>query len=152
MGPACGSQEPRLSVLEAGGVVGALLGGFASDVLGRRRVLAVSFLAATPIMLALVHVTGWCDCPCCWSSAAVGLMATPVIMASVQESFPDNRALANGIYMALSFSIRSIVVVLVGVLADRVGMRQAFLTCAALALLGTPFIFLLPGKSEAGGQ
>lgn len=141
-----------LSVLEAGGVVGALLGGFASDVLGRKRVLVVSFLAATPIMLALAHASGWYRLPLLLTLGCVGLMATPVLMASVQESFPANRALANGIYMALSFSIRSIVVVLVGVLADRVGMRQAFLTCAALALLGTPFIFLLPGKSEAGGQ
>ncbi|MCW8985024.1 MAG: MFS transporter, partial [Thermoanaerobaculales bacterium] len=39
-----------LSVLEAGGVIGALVGGSASDVLGRRRVLAVSFLL-TPILM-----------------------------------------------------------------------------------------------------
>lgn len=138
-----------LSVLEAGGVVGALLGGYASDVLGRRRVLAVSFLAAPPILFVLVHVTGWLRLPLLLVLGAVGLMATPVIMAAVLESSRENRALANGIYMALSFSIRSIVVVLVGVLADRVGMRQAFLACAALALLGTPFIFWLPGKSRA---
>ena len=137
-----------LSVLEAGGVVGALLGGFASDVLGRRWVLAASFLAAPPLLFAMVHVTGWLRLPLLLALGAVALMATPVIMASVLESSPENRALANGIYMALSFSIRSIVVVLVGILADRVGMRQAFLVCAALALLGTPFIFWLPGKPK----
>ncbi len=141
-----------LSLLEAGGVVGALLGGFASDVLGRKRVLAVSLAAAPMILFALVHFTGWYRLPLLVALGCVGLMATPVIMASVQESFPSNRALANGIYMALSFVVRSIVVVLVGFLADRMGMRQAFQLCAALALLGTPFIFLLPGKGEASKQ
>jgi MFS transporter, FSR family, fosmidomycin resistance protein len=40
-----------LSILEAAGVVGALLGGSASDVLGRRRVLAASILAAPPLLV-----------------------------------------------------------------------------------------------------
>lgn len=70
-----------------------------------------------------------------------GLMATPVIMAAVQQSYPENRALANGVYMALSFGIRSTVVLLVGGVADRMGMRWTFQACALLAVVGTPFVF-----------
>ncbi len=73
-----------------------------------------------------------------------GLMATPVIMAWVQEGFTENRALANGTYMALNFVARAIAVVLVGAMADAVGMRQAFIVCAALGVFGTPFVLLLP--------
>jgi len=135
-----------LSVLEGAGVFGALVGGSVSDVLGRRRVLVVSFLAAPAVMFTFVHVTGWCRLPLLLALGFVGLMATPVLMASVQESFPENRALANGIYMALSVGLRSLVVVLVGGLGDCMGMRRAFLTCAALSLLGTPFVFWLPGR------
>ena len=74
-----------------------------------------------------------------------GLMAGPVIMASVQESVPQYRALANGVYMALSFGIRSVVVVLVGAAADWLGMRWSFLACALLTLAGTPFVAGMPG-------
>jgi FSR family fosmidomycin resistance protein-like MFS transporter len=136
-----------LSVLEAAGVIGALAGGWASDVLGRRPVLAASFIASPVILFAFVHLTGVSRLPLLLALGFAGLMATPVIMAAVQESFPDNRALANGIYMALNFGIRSIVVVVVGWLADQVGMRQTFLICAALGLAGTPFIFWLPRET-----
>jgi FSR family fosmidomycin resistance protein-like MFS transporter len=136
-----------LSVLEGAGVVGALVGGSVSDVLGRRRVLAFSFLGAPAMMLALVHLSGWWRWPILIALGFAGLMATPVIMASVQESFPEDRALANGVYMALSFGIRSIVVVLVGGAADWMGMRRTFLACALLALLGTPIVRWMPGRS-----
>ncbi len=135
-----------LSVLEAGGVIGALVGGSASDVLGRRRVLAVSLLLTPVLMFVLVYTTGWWRLPLLLPLGFAGLMATPVIMASVQESAPENRALANGIYMALNFVVRALIVVVVGGFADRMGMRSAFLACAALGLLGTPFVFWLPGR------
>jgi len=136
-----------LSVLEAAGVVGALVGGSASDALGRRRVLAASLLISPAIMILFVYVTGWGRLPLLLALGFTGLMATPVIMASVQESFPENRALANGIYMALNFGLRSLVVVLVGGLADWMGMRWTFLACALLALMGTPFVIWMPGRS-----
>jgi FSR family fosmidomycin resistance protein-like MFS transporter len=135
-----------LSVLEAAGVIGALVGGSASDVLGRRRVMAASLLISPAIMVVFVYCTGWGRLPVLLALGFAGLMATPVIMASVQESFPDNRALANGIYMALNFGIRSIVIVLVGCLADWVGMRSTFLACAAMGVLGTPFVFWMPRR------
>ena len=137
-----------LSVLEAAGVAGALFGGSVSDRLGRRTVLACSLLISPIIMVIFVYVTGWARVPLLLALGFVGLMTTPVIMASVQESAPENKALANGIYMALSFGVRAFVVVLVGGLGDWLGMQRAFLVCAVLGLLGTPFILLLPSKKD----
>ena len=136
-----------LSILEAAGVVGALMGGSASDVLGRKRVLAASLLVTPVLMVAFVHVAGWGRFPLLLGLGFAGLMATPVIMAAVLESFPENRALANGTYMALNFVARAVAVVLVGGLADMIGMRQAFLACAFLGLPGVLFIFRLPEKT-----
>jgi FSR family fosmidomycin resistance protein-like MFS transporter len=137
-----------LSVLEGAGVVGALTGGGASDRLGRKRVL-IGSLSLTPALMALfVFATGWGRLPLLLGLGFAGLMATPVIMATVIESFPENRALANGNYMALNFVARAIAVVLVGVMADAVGMRQAFLVCAAVGILGAPFVALLPAGRE----
>jgi FSR family fosmidomycin resistance protein-like MFS transporter len=135
-----------LSVLEGAGLLGALVGGSASDVLGRRRTLAFSFLVAPVMMVALVHLGGWWRWPILVALGFSGLMAGPVIMASVQEAVPGYRALANGVYMALSFGIRSVVVVLVGATADWLGMRWSFLACAVLTVAGTPFVAGMPGK------
>jgi FSR family fosmidomycin resistance protein-like MFS transporter len=133
-----------LSILEAAGVAGAMLGGSASDALGRKRVLAASLLVSPPIMFALVFVTGWGRVPLLIGLGFIGLMATPVLMAAVLEAQPANRAMANGVYMAISFGVRSVVLVLVGLLADAIGMRGAFLCCAGLSLLAVPFVFRLP--------
>ncbi len=135
-----------LSILEAAGVVGALLGGSLSDQLGRRTVLLISLLATPALMLLFVAASGWVRLPLLLALGLTSLSVTPVLMALVQESSPQNRALANGTYMSLSFLIRSGVVVLVGAMGDLWGMRAAFIASAVIPLLGLPFLRLLPGK------
>ncbi|NIS83248.1 MAG: MFS transporter [Anaerolineales bacterium] len=137
-----------LSLLEGAGVVGALLGGSLSDRLGRRSILATSMVITPLLMFLFLAVGGW------WRTALLpflglfSLSTTPVIMAMVQESYPDNRALANGVYMALGFTIRALVVVLLGGLADVYGMRQGFFISAILMLLGTPLVARLPSRPK----
>jgi FSR family fosmidomycin resistance protein-like MFS transporter len=135
-----------LSILEAAGVVGALLGGSLSDQMGRRTVLSISLLATPALMLLFVAVTGWVRLPLLLALGLTSLSVTPVIMALVQETSPQNRALANGTYMSLSFLIRSGVVVLVGAMGDLWGMRAAFIVSAIIPLLGLPFLRLLPAR------
>lgn len=135
-----------LSVLEAAGVVGALLGGSLSDRLGRRMILLVSLVITPLLMFIFLVVSGWLRFPLLLGLGFTALSVTPVIMALVQESFPENRALANGTYMALSFLIRSGAVVLLGVVSDTFGMRQAFVASAVVTLLGLPFLLLLPSR------
>jgi FSR family fosmidomycin resistance protein-like MFS transporter len=71
----------------------------------------------------------------------------PVIMALVQETSPESRALANGVYMALSFVIRSVVIVLVGAMGDLFSLRIAFATSGVVTLLGLPLILFLPSTA-----
>jgi len=135
-----------LSVLEAAGVVGALLGGSLSDRLGRRVILLISLLVTPMVMLVFLVTEGWLRFPLLLIMGLTALSVTPVIMALVQESFPENRALANGVYMALSFLIRSGVVVIVGTMGDLWGMRTSFMVCALTILLGLPFLLFLPAR------
>jgi FSR family fosmidomycin resistance protein-like MFS transporter len=133
-----------LSVLQAAGTVGALLGGSLSDRLGRRMILAISMAASPLLTLLFLAVQGWLRVPVLLLLGFALLSTTPVIMAIVQESFPQNRALANGIYMAVSFLLNAVTVVAVGVLGDAFGLRAAFAISAGVALIGLPLVWRLP--------
>jgi FSR family fosmidomycin resistance protein-like MFS transporter len=135
-----------LSVLEAAGVLGALLGGSLSDRLGRRLILLLSLVTTPLLMFAFMATTGWGQVPVLLLLGFSSLSVTPVVMALVQESYPENRALANGVYMALGFAIRSGVIVVVGAMADLWGMRLAFLISAVITLMGLPFLPLFPSR------
>jgi FSR family fosmidomycin resistance protein-like MFS transporter len=137
-----------LSVLEAAGVVGALAGGALSDRLGRRATLLISLTTTPVLMFAFLAVGGWLRFPLLLALGLTSLSVVPVIMALMQETFPENRALANGTYMALSFGIRSTVVVVVGAIGDLWGMRLAFTISAVIPLLGLPFLLMLPSRRQ----
>jgi len=136
-----------LSALQAAGVVGALVGGSLSDRLGRRLILLVSMLTTPLLMFVFLSVNGAARLIILLVLGFTALSITPVMMALVQESFPENRALANGVYMALSFVLRSVVVVALGAMGDAFGLRLAFTVSAIMPLLGLPLVFLLPRKA-----
>jgi FSR family fosmidomycin resistance protein-like MFS transporter len=135
-----------LTILEAAGVAGALAGGSISDRIGRRLTLAVS-LRATPVLLLLfLFASGWVQLLLLIFLGLTGLSVTPVIMAIIQESFPGNRAFANGTYMLMSFGIRTAAIVSLGVIGDLSSLRFAYTVSAVAALAGVPLLFFLPGR------
>jgi FSR family fosmidomycin resistance protein-like MFS transporter len=136
-----------LSLLEAAGVAGALLGGSLSDRLGRRVVLSGSMLATPLLMFVFLAARGRFHIPLLLLLGLSALSVGPVIMAVAQESLPENRALANGVYMALSFVLRAVVIVVIGAIGDLLNLRTAFAVSAAVPLLALPLILLLPGRS-----
>jgi FSR family fosmidomycin resistance protein-like MFS transporter len=133
-----------LTILQAAGVLGAMLGGSISDRLGRRLVLFISLMTTPIFMFVFLAVSGWAQITILPLLGLTSLSITPVLMALVQESFPENRALANGLYMALGFTLRSGAVVVMGALGDLFSLRHAFTASAVLMLLGIPLILLLP--------
>jgi MFS transporter, FSR family, fosmidomycin resistance protein len=138
-----------LSILEGAGVIGALLGGTLSDRWGRRSVLYISMLATPFLTLLFLSWTNWMRFAVLVPLGLVSLSTTPVLMAMVQESFPENRALANGVFMATNFLIRAVAVIVLGLIADAYGLRLGFTISAALMLLGTAVVSRLPGDRKA---
>ncbi|MGC8782093.1 MAG: MFS transporter [Anaerolineae bacterium] len=140
------SAGASLSVLQAAAVVGALAGGSLSDRFGRKSVLATMTAAAPVLMFFFLSSRGWVQFPLLLLLGFSVMSGTPVIMALVQESYPQGRALANGIYMALNFLLTAVVTLAMGALGDLVGLRPAFVFSAAIFLAGLPLIWLLPPK------
>ena len=133
-----------LSVVGAAGIIGALLGGSLSDRLGRRAVLLGSMIITPLLMFIFLEARGWAQMPLLFLLGITSQSIPPVIMALVQESYAQNRAMANGMYLALSFVLRSGAVVVLGMLADLFGLRWAFSASAVIALLGCPIVLFLP--------
>jgi FSR family fosmidomycin resistance protein-like MFS transporter len=142
---------------EASGVVGAFLGGTLSDRLGRRWMLLAA-IVPTAVFMAVFLVSlaqpaiAWVQIPSLMVLGLATLSITPVIMAMVQESFPENRALANGAYMAFSFLSQSVAVLILGAVGDRFGLSTSFALSGIAPLAGLPLLGLVPNKVRASGK
>ncbi len=144
-----------LFLVEAFGVVGAMAGGTTSDRWGRRKTIFLSMTVSAAFMgilgaifffqsgmhawvfrggyLVLLSVIGF-------TSLSVG----PSFLALIQENFPDNRALANGVYLGLNFGIRSLVVLLFGIFLDYLSLELSWSIAAVGVLAGAFFIWRIP--------
>lgn len=133
-----------LSLVHVASAGGALLAGSASDNLGRRVVALISILTAPILLVALVLLPGWPQIP-----VLIGLGLTMpatyvILIALVQESCPDNRALATGVLLSLAFVSESLGAVVLGALADFIGLPMAFAVSAIVLLASLPLALLLP--------
>ena len=133
-----------LSLLEAAGVIGALAGGSFSDRFGRRRVLAIALSLTSILILLFLYL------PAAYRNLVLPLLGffslstSPVIMAIAQECYPENRAMANGVYMALTFVIQSVILVFFGAISDVIGLANTYLISAILLLIGLPVVRWFP--------
>ncbi len=133
-----------LAVMEFAGVAGALLSGAMSDRLGRKSILLWVTIISSPLMLAFIYAPQWMLIPILILLGFFSLSTGPIFLAIMQDHFPQNRSLGNGIYLTLSSLLRSLVMILVGVAGDAFGLQLAFIANALIALLAVPAILRLP--------
>jgi FSR family fosmidomycin resistance protein-like MFS transporter len=135
-----------LTLFEVAGVAGVLTAGSMSDLFGRRKTLLVSLIGAPLCLFVFTLSGGWFRIAVLLFTGFTLLSTTPVMLALVQEHGRHSPAAANGLLMMISFIARSAVVVVVGFIADRIGLHATYLISAAMGLVGIPFIFKLPEK------
>ncbi len=136
-----------LTILEGAGFVGALLSGSLSDRVGRHRMLYSLLFVSPLLLLALLFVPAWLIIPLLIALGLTAISMQPVILALVQDLFPDNRALANGSYMAMSFALRAVGIWAIGLTADAWGLTAAFVLSAGVGLLALPAIHFIPKQT-----
>jgi len=135
-----------LSIVELGGTLGVFLMSLFSDRLGQRNIALGGTLASVAFSLAFLSTQGWLQMVLLVGLGMSAFIANPAFLSMIQSRFTQNRSLANGVYMSSAFVLRSVVVVIVGMLADRFGMRSVFMGSSLAALLAVPIILTLPGK------
>jgi FSR family fosmidomycin resistance protein-like MFS transporter len=137
-----------LSIWELAGIGGALAGGTLSDRVGRKTVLLVAIATSSMLMFIFLNVSGWLLVPVLLALGFTALSTTPVMLAMVQEGVPHNRAMANGLFMSMTFLIRPLAAFIIGLLGDSLSLRSAFYISTVIALLAIPMIFFLPEGDE----
>jgi FSR family fosmidomycin resistance protein-like MFS transporter len=133
-----------VSISAGAGMVGALVGGSMSDLWGRRRVLSAFLVAAPLLTFALLGARDWALVPIL---VLLGFAVPPsqvITLALIQEASDRNRAFATGLYLALGFMSESISALIVGIVADFLGLRFAIAAGAILTLLSLPIVLRLP--------
>jgi FSR family fosmidomycin resistance protein-like MFS transporter len=133
-----------LSIWELAGVAGVLCSGTFSDRLGRKAILLIATVSASMLLLLFLYVNGWLFILVLLALGFTSLSTTPVIMAMVQEYLPNNRAMANGMFISLAFLLRPVAAFAIGLMGDQFGLHSAFLAAALISLLAIPAIFFLP--------
>jgi FSR family fosmidomycin resistance protein-like MFS transporter len=133
-----------LAIYQFAGVFGAFLGGTISDRLGRKPVLFTVLLLAPISVILFLKASGWMIILLLIIAGLFGLSAQPILLAIVQDHLPNHRSVANGFFMALNFICLSLAAVGIGMIGDRVGLRQAYMWTAAIGLFAAPLVFALP--------
>jgi FSR family fosmidomycin resistance protein-like MFS transporter len=98
-------------------------------------------------MFVFLAINGWARLPILMLIGITAPATRTVLMALVQESCPNNRAMANGMFLAISFILESGSAVVVGALGDIFGLRTAFTVSALILLVGSPLVRLLPARA-----
>lgn len=137
-----------LSLIELAGVFGALIIGMLSDRVGRKRLLFIASLIASLLLMLFLSVEGWIGVPVLMALGFTSFSTMPVMLAIVQEQFPHNRAVANGLYMMVIFLLRPLGTLFIGALGDHLGLERAYWIAAFISLFTLPSILAIPEKGE----
>jgi FSR family fosmidomycin resistance protein-like MFS transporter len=133
-------------IIEISGTAGVFFSSWISDRIGQRIILIISTLWVAIFSLLFLNTRGWLQILMLIGAGLLAFSPNPAFLSIVQRHFSENRSLANGLYMAANFVVRSIVVVLVGLLADQFGLRTVFTFSAWSTFLALPFVFFLPTR------
>jgi FSR family fosmidomycin resistance protein-like MFS transporter len=144
------AQAMAASLFLLANAVGGPLGGHLSDRLGRRRVMAATFLLAPwPLWLAF-HTPGY---GCLIGLVIGGFLLTmphPANVVMAQELMPHRAGVAASLITGLAWGLAQVLALPLGSMADHFGVAPTLQVLSLLPLLGV--LFTLPIPETAGAR
>lgn len=138
-----------LTVMLLGGAIGTLAGGRLADRFGRRVVLVGSMAALAPLIAAFL-VAGQALATILIGFAGAATVATfSVTVVMAHQYLPGRIGVASGVALGLSIGLGGVAAPLLGLVADRYGLRSTLEVIAALPLVAVGLAFTLPGGDGA---
>ncbi|KAB7706233.1 MFS transporter [Bacillus aerolatus] len=136
-----------LFVYLAAGVAGTFLGGPLADRFGRKNLLVFSMLGAAPLAAILPYVPLAAVLPLFLLIGFILLSSFSVAVVYAQELLPNKVGMASGLIVGLAFGMGAIGSVVLGVLADSIGLKFIMILASLLPLLGISALWL-PGDQK----
>lgn len=131
----------------AAGALGTFLGGPLADRVGKRNVLLFSMLGSAPLALWLPHTGPVMAYILITLIGFIILSSFAVSVVYAQELLPGKIGTVSGLIVGLSFGMGAIGSVVLGWLADSIGLKPTMISVAFLPLLGL-LTFLLPNDRK----
>jgi FSR family fosmidomycin resistance protein-like MFS transporter len=122
--------------------VGALIGGYVGDRIGRRKIMWFSILGALPFTLALPHVDLMWTCVLSIIIGMIMSSAFPAILVYAIDLLPGRLGMVAGLFYGLTFGLGALSAALLGLLADATSIATVYQLCAFLPFIGLMTWFL----------
>ncbi len=119
------------------GALGGVVSGYLSDRYGRRSVLFVSFLLASPLFLAAVHTNGMATVLFLALGGGVLLGSSSLLTVEAQGLMPAHAGVAAGMMLGVSMGIGGLLVGPVSALAQALGIIPVLTVISLLPLPGS---------------
>lgn len=131
----------------AAGALGTLLGGPLADRFGRKNILFFSILGAAPFALVLPYANAFWSYIFLFCMGFILLSSFSVSVVYAQELVPGKVGLVSGLTTGLAFGMGALGSVVLGNLADVIGISEMMKLGSFLPLLGLLTLFL-PSDSK----
>lgn len=128
------------------GAMGGLVGGYLSDLFGRKAVIVGSLVAASPLFYLFLNSSGPLSYLLLALAGACLLASFSVTIVVAQEVISKNAAMAAGLMLGFGIGIGGLGVGLVGMLAEQMGIVYAIHMLIWLPLLAGLFGLSLKSK------
>lgn len=137
-----------MSLFSAAGIPASYLGGTLSDKIGPKKIFFISAILSVVLNFGFLFVSGYGSIAFTILMGFSSFLVNPLPMAFVQTEFPQMRSYANGLYVGITFFLRSFALLAVGFLSDIFGMRILYVVFAFVFLTSLPVILKLPDKNQ----
>lgn len=132
-----------LSAMLLAGMVGLFIGGHLSDKYGRRRIMAITMIAASPLFYAFLYTTGVISTVLLLLGMLLLSSTIPVNIIMAQRVAPRLAGMASSLVMGVSFMMGGLAAPPFGALADKIGIQAAMNVIFLFPLLGGITVFWL---------
>ncbi|HTO91908.1 MAG TPA: MFS transporter [Candidatus Sulfotelmatobacter sp.] len=126
------------------GALGGFMGGWLADRYGGRRVVAISFLGATPLYFGFLFLPAPWNLVSLICGSLVLQGSLPVNVVLGQELSPRHSSTISSLLMGAAWGLGALLIGPIGVLADHRGLHVALEVLACMAPLGLVCAWSLP--------